>query len=204
MSSHHAALHRPDLRPLPALHDIVLDRPSLHHRVDHRLEQVSLRCVLYELSLRARRWHIHPRAQHAGTGISEGARLEAPGTRDRPGVRTSLTLFDQCTRDILQDYYVNLVRTFSKGTYALPDLSSDSSMGSSSDEESDSDDITMASRPSSPYLDSAVPGILVSRRPSALVDTSSIPQEARRPTIEQNMAFAELRNTHHAADPEWR
>ncbi|KAI5835771.1 cyclin-domain-containing protein [Schizophyllum commune Tattone D] len=110
----------------------------------------------------------------------------------------------RCTRDILQDYYVNLVRTFSKGTYILPDLSSDSSMGSSSDEESDSEDITMASRPSSPYRDGAVPGVLVSRRPSALVDTSTIPQEARRPTIEQNMAFAELRNTHHAADPDRR
>ena len=84
---------------------------------------------------------------------------------------------------------------------SMPELQS---VSNSSDEESDSDDITMASRPSSPYLDSAVPGILVSRRPSALVDTSSIPQEARRPTIEQNMAFAELRNTHHAADPERR
>ncbi|KAI0743829.1 cyclin-domain-containing protein [Daedaleopsis nitida] len=37
-----------------------------------------------------------------------------------------------CTRDVLQEYYVNLVRTFSRGTYVISDASS-SSLSSDSD-----------------------------------------------------------------------
>ncbi|TRM69708.1 cyclin-domain-containing protein [Schizophyllum amplum] len=114
-----------------------------------------------------------------------------------------------CSRDILQEYYVNLVRTHSKGMYTLPDFSSSSSMGSSSDDGSDAEDVVMTSRPPSPTHDVAVvPGMRAPKRPSALeasailVDPVAISQEARRPTIEQNMAFAELRNAHNAVNPD--
>jgi hypothetical protein len=88
-----------------------------------------------------------------------------------------------CTRDLLQEYYINLVRTHSTGKYIIvgPDTS-DSSVSSGS---SDFDMDTLPSR--SPSIN----------EPSAiLIDPVSTGAEvSRRPTIEQNMAFAALQSS---------
>ncbi|KAF8653595.1 hypothetical protein AX16_003873 [Volvariella volvacea WC 439] len=100
-----------------------------------------------------------------------------------------------CTRETLQEYYINLVRT-SKDYVLAKEESSSSSNGASS---SDSDDVDMDSGQSNPPSPSDQSSRTHRRRPSAyeastiLVDPDSNPQEvSRRPTIEQNMAFAEL------------
>ncbi|KAJ6497861.1 cyclin-domain-containing protein [Mycena sanguinolenta] len=86
-----------------------------------------------------------------------------------------------CTRDVLQEYYVNLVRTHSTGQFSLAGTgSSGGSISSDSDAEMD-----LASRPSTP-ADTAR---------TILIDSSRLPTDAsRRPTIEQNMAFAALQH----------
>ncbi|KAJ6593673.1 cyclin-domain-containing protein [Mycena capillaripes] len=82
-----------------------------------------------------------------------------------------------CTREVLQEYYVNLVRTHSAGQFFL--VGTHSSGGSIS---SDSD-VEMESRPSTP-ADAAR---------TILIDSARLTAEvSRRPTIEQNMAFAAL------------
>jgi len=86
-----------------------------------------------------------------------------------------------CTRDLLQEYYINLVRTHSTGKYIIAGTeSSDSSVSSGY---SDFDMETLPSR--SPSIN----------EPSAiLIDPAATTSEvSRRPTIEQNMAFAALR-----------
>jgi len=84
-----------------------------------------------------------------------------------------------CTRDLLQEYYINLVRTHSSGRYIIAGTdSSDSSVSSGS---SDFDMDTLPSR--SPSIN----------EPSAiLIDPATSSDVSRRPTIEQNMAFAAL------------
>jgi hypothetical protein len=90
----------------------------------------------------------------------------------------------QCTREILQEYYVNLVRTHSGGKFYIageesPSVSSDS-------------EIDMDSGGSSP-TDTPTPA-----QPSAvLLEPGTTAQEVvQRPTIEQNMAFAALQLQH--------
>jgi len=85
-----------------------------------------------------------------------------------------------CTREVLQEYYVNLVRTHSASQFFLVGAhSSGGSISSDSDVEMD----TAQSRPSTP-ADTAR---------TILIDSARLTAEvSRRPTIEQNMAFAAL------------
>ncbi|KAJ7755729.1 cyclin-domain-containing protein [Mycena maculata] len=90
-----------------------------------------------------------------------------------------------CTRDVLQEYYVNLVRTHSSGQFFVVGArSSGGSVSSDSDVEMD----TAQSRPSTPAGRNRGSTILID---SALVN----PDVSRRPTIEQNMAFAALQQS---------
>ncbi|KAJ3786329.1 cyclin-domain-containing protein [Lentinula aff. detonsa] len=93
-----------------------------------------------------------------------------------------------CTRDLLQEYYINLVRTHSTSKYII--ARAHSSEGSSSSGSSDFDMETLPSR--SPSLN----------EPSAILVEPVAPNadSSRRPTIEQNMAFAALQ--HQNQEPE--
>ncbi|THV06739.1 cyclin-domain-containing protein, partial [Dendrothele bispora CBS 962.96] len=85
-----------------------------------------------------------------------------------------------CTREHLEEYYVNLVRTHSSGTFVI--------VGSTNPEKPSADgDVEMMEN------HSKTPSF---HEPSAIfADPSSVTSEiSRRPTIEQNMAFAALRN----------
>ncbi|KAF5386177.1 hypothetical protein D9615_002381 [Tricholomella constricta] len=106
-----------------------------------------------------------------------------------------------CTRELLQDYYVNLVRTHSSGQLVIAGSLSPTSTFSDSDLEMDSGQ----SRPPSPC--EAVLRVRHRHRPSVhetstiLVDPATIAQDvARRPTVEQNMAFAALKESRGPAD----
>ncbi|KIK68872.1 hypothetical protein GYMLUDRAFT_67576 [Collybiopsis luxurians FD-317 M1] len=87
-----------------------------------------------------------------------------------------------CTRDLLQEYYINLVRTHSSGKYII--AGTQTPEGSASSGSSDFDMDTLPSR--SPSIN----------EPSAiLIDPAATNADvSRRPTIEQNMAFAALQN----------
>ncbi|KAK7057416.1 Nuc-1 negative regulatory protein preg [Favolaschia claudopus] len=87
-----------------------------------------------------------------------------------------------CTREVLQEYYVNLVRTHSTGQFFL--AGTQSSSGSSGTSEGDVE-MDAASRPSTP-ADTAR---------TILIDSARLATDvSRRPTIEQNMAFAALQH----------
>ncbi|GBE81411.1 cyclin-domain-containing protein [Sparassis crispa] len=89
-----------------------------------------------------------------------------------------------CTREILQDYYVNLVRTHSTGQFVIPG-------GQSGSGSSDSDMDVDASRPSSPTVTSSSTRTLEAS--TILIDTATLsPESPRPPTIEQEMAFADF------------
>jgi len=98
-----------------------------------------------------------------------------------------------CTREILNDYYTNLVRTNSSGRYVL--AGNNSPNGSESDIDIDSGQ----SREPSPEV-STSPTRLRSNEPSTiLIDPSahpSPPEGIPRATLEQNMAFAALQQSH--------
>ena len=96
----------------------------------------------------------------------------------------------QCTRETLQEYYVSLVRTHSTGRYTIsgPDTCSISS--DSSDIEMDS----AQSRPSSPDASSRSRQ-RIGEASAILIDHGSVHYEQPRPTVEQNMAFAALRQS---------
>lgn len=95
-----------------------------------------------------------------------------------------------CTRETLQEYYINLVRTHSTGRYFIFGTASGSSI--SSDSEMDDE-----SAPPSP-VGSPNPGAPTRGRDPApgaasaiLIDTATLaPDSHRPPTLEQNMAFA--------------
>ncbi|KAH9938921.1 cyclin-domain-containing protein [Amylocystis lapponica] len=88
-----------------------------------------------------------------------------------------------CTREVLQEYYINLVRTHSTGLYTIARAGSSDSVSSDSDMDFDAS----PSRPSSPSL--ARQRDLASS--TILIDTATLsPESPRPPTIEQNMAFA--------------
>jgi Cyclin len=92
----------------------------------------------------------------------------------------------QCTREVLQEYYVNLIRTNSTGQFTIvtsSNISSDSEMDSVP---SRSTSPTTGLRPHpSPHAASTI-----------LIDpTPSSARVTRRPTIEQNMAFADLQQS---------
>lgn len=90
-----------------------------------------------------------------------------------------------CTREVLQEYYINLIRTDSSGRFGLEGAES---------EVEDSDMESVSSRSASP-MDAQV-----RHRPSfSLLGTressSVIGDTATLPTIEQNMAFAALQHS---------
>ncbi|KAL6308124.1 cyclin-domain-containing protein [Sparassis latifolia] len=115
------------------------------------------------------------------------SRRRAHSTEKYPLCRASSSAHDhtrsaQCTREILQDYYVNLVRTHSTGQFVIP---GDQSGSGSSDSDMDVD----ASRPSSPTVTSSSTRTLEAS--TILIDTATLsPESPRPPTIEQEMAFA--------------
>ncbi|KAF9474563.1 cyclin-domain-containing protein [Pholiota conissans] len=97
--------------------------------------------------------------------------------------REFLSMIDwrlMCTREILQEYYVNLVRTHSTGKFYIA--------GGESPSQSSDSEIDLDSGGSSP-TDTPTPA-----QPSAvLLEPGTTAQEViQRPTIEQNMAFAAL------------
>ncbi|KAJ7209618.1 cyclin-domain-containing protein [Mycena pura] len=94
-----------------------------------------------------------------------------------------------CTREVLQEYYVNLVRTHSSGQYFV--VGAHSSTGSTSSTDGDEMD-TSQSRPPTPP-DSAR---LRTSGSAILIEPPPVTTEvSRRPTIEQNMAFAALQQS---------
>ncbi|KAL0956150.1 hypothetical protein HGRIS_002312 [Hohenbuehelia grisea] len=106
-----------------------------------------------------------------------------------------------CTREVLQVYYVNLVSTHSTGAFVLPSAQSPSASSES--------DIEMDSAQSSPVFETpptarATPTRHPQHRPSSreastiLIDPATLPPDAapRRPTLEQNIAFAALQHQH--------
>jgi len=104
-----------------------------------------------------------------------------------------------CNRDILQEYYVNLVRTHSCGRYYI---SSPSISWESDDQDMDSGQ----SRPASPTdtppcphhphhrlrCSSSEPSAILVEPGTAVVQDAAV---AQRPTIAQNMAFAALQQS---------
>ncbi|KAH7909954.1 cyclin-domain-containing protein [Hygrophoropsis aurantiaca] len=97
-----------------------------------------------------------------------------------------------CTREVLQEYYVNLVRTDSTGTFYIEgeNISSDSDIESTSSRSASPMDVQVRHRPSLGILPST-------REPSTiLIDTATlVPQASQGPTVEQNMAFAALQHS---------
>ncbi|KAF8904381.1 cyclin-domain-containing protein [Gymnopilus junonius] len=108
--------------------------------------------------------------------------------------REFLSMIDwrlMCTREILQEYYVNLVRTHSAGTYYIS-----GTLSPSVSEESDVDMDSGTSSPSSPTLAKQ------NQRPSppeptaVLIEPGATAQDVtQRATVEQNMAFAALQQS---------
>ncbi|KAF9237501.1 cyclin-domain-containing protein [Melanogaster broomeanus] len=100
-----------------------------------------------------------------------------------------------CTREVLQEYYVNLVRTDSSGRFCIDGTTSHSTTSESS---SESDVESMASRSPSPMQGQIqhCPSLAIrSHREGStiLIDTATItPQAPQPPTIEQNMAICRL------------
>ncbi|CAL1707678.1 unnamed protein product [Somion occarium] len=95
------------------------------------------------------------------------------------------------TREVLQEYYVNLVRTHSKGKYIIVGAQSSSSVSSDSDMDYES------SRPASPSSSLTAVGTNVHNQDwaphelsSILINTTTLsPEPLHPPTVEQNMAF---------------
>ncbi|KAG9316690.1 cyclin-domain-containing protein [Chiua virens] len=101
-----------------------------------------------------------------------------------------------CTHEVLQEYYVNLVRTDSSGRFVIPRSLSTAESSASSESDLES----MASRSPSPTQGQLVR--LTARSPShhepstILLGTATLtPQAPQAPTLEQNMAFADLQNS---------
>ncbi|KAI0930604.1 hypothetical protein AcW1_009248 [Taiwanofungus camphoratus] len=100
-----------------------------------------------------------------------------------------------CTREVLQEYYINLVRTHSRGQYILAGPESSSSMSS----DSDMDYEMGRSRSTSPTRT----GTNTRNRTPApheastiLIDTATLsPESPRPPTLEQNMAFQDFQQS---------
>lgn len=92
----------------------------------------------------------------------------------------------QCNADDLQDYYVNLVRAHSHGKYVIVGARSE---GADSPDNSDAE-MDSVSNPPSPVFP-------VRRHTARSSETSYMASDGeevpyRKPTIEQNMAFAAL------------
>lgn len=111
----------------------------------------------------------------------------------------SLRRFRQCTREVLQEYYVNLVRTDSSGRFYIPGspCMAESAVSSESEPES------MGSRSPSPVQGQSMDprarltaGMLSpSRHESSTILIDAARQVPQAPTLEQNMAFADLQSS---------
>jgi hypothetical protein len=106
-----------------------------------------------------------------------------------------LIQFEQCTREILQDYYVNLVRTHSTAQFVIIPVESSSTSSSDSDVDMDQ------SRAPSPSTTSTDTIVHRRQRPGLLDSNKLTPEINHRPTIEQNMAFAALQDERDAVLP---
>ena len=118
-------------------------------------------------------------------------------------VGCSLRRFCQCTREVLQEYYVNLIRTDSSGRFFIP--TSPSMAGGSVSSESDPE--SMASRSPSPMqarsstdhrirLTAGMCSPSHHEPSTILIDTATLtPRAPQAPTLEQNMAFADLQSS---------
>ncbi|KAF8160948.1 cyclin-domain-containing protein [Crassisporium funariophilum] len=109
--------------------------------------------------------------------------------------REFLSMIDwrlMCTREILQEYYVNLVRTHSTGKFIIAGTHSPSN---SSDSDMDID--SGQSPPSSPSNARHHHLRLSISEPSAILvePGTSAAEVPQRPTVEQNVAFAELQQS---------
>ncbi|KAF5326083.1 hypothetical protein D9611_000114 [Ephemerocybe angulata] len=129
-------------------------------------------------------------ARVGGISVSELNMLE----------REFLAMIDwrlMCTRDILDQYYINLVRTHSTGSFTITGLNSPTT---SSDSDFDMDSGQSGqSAPSSPDLQARVvqrSRTSTSEPSTILVEPGASAQDVvQRPTLEQNMAFAALQNS---------
>ncbi|RDX50140.1 cyclin-domain-containing protein [Lentinus brumalis] len=109
-----------------------------------------------------------------------------------------------CTGEVLQEYYVNLVRQFSKGGYVISDAQSYSSMSSDSDMDTEFSPTSSPAPTPQPVMQTLHPHSSANvpsasrREPSTfLIDTATLAPEAPQPpTLEQNMAFAALQQEH--------
>ena len=118
--------------------------------------------------------------------------------------RRIILVFLQCNAEVLHKYYVNLVRSHSKSEFIIVGGSSSESVSSSEHSEGDdgeivSVDIVQPSRPDTPG--DVVMGTVPSPGSSTSVSnfmgvsmpsTERLYQGQTPPTIEQNMAFADL------------
>ncbi|KAH9855259.1 cyclin-domain-containing protein [Lenzites betulinus] len=105
-----------------------------------------------------------------------------------------------CTREVLEEYYVNLVRTYSRGLYVINDALSSSGISSDSDMDYDATPSPTASPDAHAHHARAGTNspAHARREPSTiLIDTATLAPEARQPpTLEQNMAFAAFQQQH--------
>ncbi|KAI0633357.1 cyclin-domain-containing protein [Trametes polyzona] len=111
-----------------------------------------------------------------------------------------------CTREVLQEYYVNLVRTYSKGIYVINDALSSSGISSDSDMDYDATPSPTASpvpvptpvlEPSLSRASTGSPSASRREPSTILIDTATlVPEAPQPPTLEQNMAFAAFRQQH--------
>lgn len=101
------------------------------------------------------------------------------------------------TRHVLQEYYVNLVRTHSSGAYVIVGADSPASSSSSDiDIDMDSSGQSAPPSPSAPHVRRPQQQRAPSEPSTILVEPgTSAPEGTQRPTLEQNMAFAALQNS---------
>ncbi|KAJ8468698.1 hypothetical protein ONZ51_g9473 [Trametes cubensis] len=109
-----------------------------------------------------------------------------------------------CTREVLQEYYVSLVHTYSQGTYYISDPLSSSGISSDSDMDYDATPSPTASPAPPPHPEphpiappaqarasSSSPSAPRREASTILIDTATlVPEAPQPPTLEQNMAFA--------------
>jgi len=113
-----------------------------------------------------------------------------------------MLIFLQCNVELLHKYYVNLVRSHSKSQFIIVGSRSSESVSSSEHSEGDDGEIVMVGTPSRP----GTPGGAIMGGTDVSSTSTSVSgfmgvsmQSAERPyqgqtppTIEQNMAFADL------------
>jgi hypothetical protein len=194
------------------LHALLVNMSSIHYSLCGSREQRILRCLLHECALCQSGWDCARRAQPPRARVSPNGRLEAHGQRTLLGhVRSTRAAAKaeppaacraslQCTQEVLQAYYANLVRTCPERFYfagtrdQTPAPTSEPTAAVlSSDSDGDSE---MASRPASRAASpAAAPGALLGATTGLASNSTAAPPAARAPTLEQTMAFQALRQS---------